>query len=81
VPEAEDNIDTLQQAKKVVNYAESSDDEEPFTFASSKQRRRTTGRAVVKEEDEDDFDLGEDGAEDVEDGWYNLSGKPSTQLT
>ncbi|KAL2208282.1 DNA mismatch repair protein Msh6 [Sarocladium strictum] len=53
-----------RKAKKAVNYAESSDEEEPFTFASSKTRRQNKRRPVVKEEDEDEFDLGDDDVEE-----------------
>lgn len=42
------------QAKKVVNYAESSDDDEPFTFSAPKQRRRAKNRPVIRDEDEYD---------------------------
>lgn len=44
------------QVKKVVSYAESSEDEEPFNHGNSTQRARRRGgaRPVVKDEDEYD---------------------------
>jgi DNA mismatch repair protein MSH6 len=48
-----------RKARRVVTYAESSDDEAPFAYgASNSQRRRGKARAVVK--DEDDFEVDED---------------------
>jgi hypothetical protein len=45
--------DRSLQAKKVVNYAESSEDEEPIVRGpASRNRRRNTARRVVKDEDE-----------------------------
>lgn len=44
------------QGKKVVSYAESSDEEEPFTYGGSQARRRTRTRQVFKDEDEYDED-------------------------
>lgn len=55
------------QVKKVVSYAESSDEEGPFKFNNaSATRRRTRARQVVK--DEDDYDENDDVAE--EDGRF-----------
>ncbi|KAG9258396.1 DNA mismatch repair protein msh6 [Emericellopsis atlantica] len=55
-----------RKAKKVVTYAESSDDEEPFAYgASSSQSRRARATAVVK--DEDDFEVEEDDAAEDDD--------------
>ncbi|KAJ4182391.1 DNA mismatch repair protein msh6 [Fusarium falciforme] len=51
-----------RKVKKVVSYAESSDDE-PFTFGASSARRRSRARPSVK--DEDDYD--EEDAEQAED--------------
>ncbi|UPK93202.1 hypothetical protein LCI18_004137 [Fusarium solani-melongenae] len=51
-----------RKVKKVVSYAESSDDE-PFTFGASSARRRSRARPSVK--DEDDYD--EEDAEKAED--------------
>jgi hypothetical protein len=48
---------TPQQARKTVNYAESSDDEDPFHFENeSRSRRPAKRRAVVDDEDEDDYE-------------------------
>jgi DNA mismatch repair protein MSH6 len=45
------------QAKKAVNYAESSDDEDPFvSMRASQARRRNKARAtVIDDDDEDDY--------------------------
>ncbi|KAI8714094.1 DNA mismatch repair protein [Fusarium sp. LHS14.1] len=51
-----------RKVKKVVSYAESSDDE-PFTFGASSTRRRSRARPSVK--DEDDYD--EEEVEQAED--------------
>ncbi|KAH7166331.1 muts domain V-domain-containing protein [Dactylonectria macrodidyma] len=54
-----------RKVKKVVSYAESSDEDEPFTFSNaSATRRKTRARQVVK--DEDDYDE-EDAAEEEDD--------------
>ena len=59
------------QAKKVVSYAESSDeDDDPFTYGASTQaRRRNKTRQVVQDDDEDDYgepdgDVGDAGDDD-----------------
>ncbi|KAH7140124.1 muts domain V-domain-containing protein [Dactylonectria estremocensis] len=55
-----------RKVKKVVSYAESSDEEGPFKFNNaSATRRRTRARQVVK--DEDDYDENDDVAEEDDD--------------
>ncbi|KAI5458256.1 DNA mismatch repair protein msh6 [Mariannaea sp. PMI_226] len=59
-----------RKIKKVVNYAESSDEDEPFNFGSMPTRRRTRARQVVKDDDEygeDDNDVAEDDIDDMDD--------------
>ncbi|KAG6022209.1 hypothetical protein E4U41_002296 [Claviceps citrina] len=83
VPKAEMFSSPSRKAKKVVSYAESSDEEEPFNYGNSTQkktRRRGGARPVVKDEDEfndedancsadADDDLGDFiASEDSEDG-------------
>ncbi|KAM6512989.1 DNA mismatch repair protein msh6 [Fusarium solani] len=66
-----------RKVKKVVSYAESSDDE-PFTFGASSARRRSRARPSVK--DEDDYD--EEDAEQAEDTGMRYSQSPfDTRLT
>lgn len=57
----------LLQARKAVNYAESSDDDDAFTFGESTKRRRAKRRAVV-EDDEDNYEQPMDSIEQDEDG-------------
>lgn len=57
----------------MVTYAESSDEEEPFTYgAASQARRRNRARPAVK--DEDDYDEEDAVAEELgdDDGMSNL---------
>ncbi|KAF7556476.1 hypothetical protein G7046_g6300 [Stylonectria norvegica] len=56
-----------RKAKKVVSYAESSDDEPFMHGASSKARRRTRTRPSVKDEDDYDEEAEEVAAEDDDD--------------
>ncbi|RSM12089.1 hypothetical protein CEP52_002652 [Fusarium oligoseptatum] len=66
-----------RKVKKVVSYAESSDDE-PFTFGASSARRRSRARPSVK--DEDDYD--EEEVEQAEDTGMRYSQSPfDTRLT
>lgn len=58
---------SLLQARKAVNYAESSDDDDAFTFGESTKRRRAKRRAVV-EDDEDDYEQPIDSVEQDDDG-------------
>jgi hypothetical protein len=60
---------SLVQARKAVNYAESSDDDDAFTFGESTKRRRAKRRAVV-EDDEDIYEQPMDSIEQDEDGSY-----------
>lgn len=55
------------QARKAVNYAESSDEDDAFTFGESTKRRRAKRRPVV-EDDEDDYDHAVETVEQDEDG-------------
>lgn len=57
---------TGAQVKKVVSYAESSDEDEPFKYGNStKSRRATRARNVIKDEDEyDEEDAGDVMADD-----------------
>ncbi|RSL50001.1 hypothetical protein CEP54_012154 [Fusarium duplospermum] len=81
-PKSKMNEDALpssptRKVKKVVSYAESSDDE-PFTFGASSARRRSRARPSVK--DEDDYD--EEEAEQAEDTGMRYSQSPfDTRLT
>ncbi|KAG5926217.1 hypothetical protein E4U42_003514, partial [Claviceps africana] len=58
-----------RKAKKVVSYAESSDEEQPFNYGNKTQRTRRRGgaRPVVKEEDEDEYDEDDDTNRQVDD--------------
>ncbi|KAG6009192.1 hypothetical protein E4U21_003045 [Claviceps maximensis] len=51
-----------RKAKKVVSYAESSDDEQPFNYGNSTQRSRRRGGARPAVKEEDDYD-DEDGTD------------------
>ncbi|UNI24880.1 DNA mismatch repair protein msh6 [Purpureocillium takamizusanense] len=58
-------------ARKVVNYAESSDDDdEPFSYGASQPRRRTKARPVIRDEDEfggSDAEAQDDDDDDIAD--------------
>ncbi|KAL2676569.1 hypothetical protein Neosp_010332 [[Neocosmospora] mangrovei] len=69
-PSSQENESTVK-VKKVVSYAESSDDE-PFTFGASSTRRRSRARPSVK--DEDDYD--EQDVEQAEDTGMRYSQSP-----
>lgn len=52
----------------MVSYAESSDDEGPFTYGfSSQARRRTKSRQVIQEDDEDEYGQEDGDAVDNDD--------------
>ncbi|KAK5993017.1 DNA mismatch repair protein msh6 [Cladobotryum mycophilum] len=55
-----------RKVRRAVNYAESSDEDEPFSYGASQPRRRNRTRNVIKEEDEDEFG-GSDAAEPEDD--------------
>lgn len=65
---------TIPQAKKVVSYAESDDnDDEEDVFdpaASISKKRRASQKPKVEESDEDVFVGGMDGAIDEDDGIF-----------
>ena len=54
----------FRQVRKVVSYAESSEDDEPFTYGGAKARRRTRARQVFKDEDEYDEEANEVAEDD-----------------
>lgn len=55
-----------RKVKKVVSYAESSDDDEPFNFGSAPTRRRARARQVVKDDDDYDEEEKEEAEDDVD---------------
>ncbi|KAG5986359.1 hypothetical protein E4U43_005541, partial [Claviceps pusilla] len=54
-------------AKKVVSYAESSDDEHPFNYGNNTQRTRRRGGARFVVKDEDEYDQDDDTKHQVDD--------------
>ncbi|KAF4983522.1 hypothetical protein FZEAL_1057 [Fusarium zealandicum] len=78
-PSSPDNLDSNVKVKKVVTYAESSDDDEPFKFGgASSARRRSKARPVVK--DEDDYEEDE-AVQDEESGMNSDPRRASSTLT
>ncbi|OAA36821.1 DNA mismatch repair protein msh6 [Metarhizium rileyi] len=55
-PKAISTVTPTRKTKKVVSYAESSDDEQPFNYSSRAQNRRDQARRAVQDEDEYDED-------------------------
>ncbi|KID77648.1 DNA mismatch repair protein msh6 [Metarhizium brunneum] len=55
-PKAVQSGTPTRKTKKVVSYAESSDEEQPFNYSSKSQTRRGRARRTVKDEDEFDED-------------------------
>ncbi|TWU77451.1 DNA mismatch repair protein msh6 [Metarhizium rileyi] len=67
-PKAISTVTPTRKTKKVVSYAESSDDEQPFNYSSRAQNRRDQARRAVQDEDdyeEDDVVIQEE--DDMED--------------
>ncbi|QUC19056.1 uncharacterized protein UV8b_03297 [Ustilaginoidea virens] len=66
-PKAVAGSSPCRKAKKVVSYAESSEEDEPFNYGGRAETRRNRGRTVVKDEDEYDEDGAASQVEDDDD--------------
>ena len=50
-------VTDIAKVKKVVSYAESSDEDEPFQFGGASTQRRRRARVVPVVKDEDDYEV------------------------
>ncbi|RBR27091.1 uncharacterized protein FIESC28_00163 [Fusarium coffeatum] len=64
-------VTNVPKVKKVVSYAESSDEDEPFQFGGASTQRRRRARVVPVVKDEDDYEEEEEEAVQDEDSGKN----------